>query len=164
MTGKTHLLAGLVIGVMMAEPLGFPNSQAIFVIGAAALGSLLPDLDSPKSIITNLFPPVRLLFFWTTHRGILHTAIIPSILAIAAYLLPQYMVLWALCAGYLSHISLDAMTKGGVPFLWPVWKGNFHLLPPFFRITTGGISESLFVLLCILGTLWLAWPQIAHFL
>ncbi len=47
MTGKTHIAIGVAAGLTMAY--GKPINQQLIIITASSLGSLIPDLDHPKS-------------------------------------------------------------------------------------------------------------------
>ncbi len=50
----------------------------------------------------------------------------------------------AFVIGYLSHLAADAVTKHGVPALWPLPR-DFGWLPRPFRITTGEPMEYIIV-------------------
>lgn len=47
MTGKTHIAIGVAAGLTMAY--GKPVNEQLIIITASSLGSLIPDLDHPKS-------------------------------------------------------------------------------------------------------------------
>lgn len=47
MTGKTHIAIGVAAGLTMAY--GKPINEQLIIITASSLGSLIPDLDHPKS-------------------------------------------------------------------------------------------------------------------
>ena len=66
MTGKTHIAIGVAAGLTMAY--GKPINQQLIIITASSLGSLIPDLDHPKSKLNqNLFflkiELFRIIFF-----------------------------------------------------------------------------------------------------
>lgn len=56
MTGKTHMAIGIAAGLTIAH--GKPINEQIIIIAASSLGSLIPDLDHPKSKLNQ-----RLLLF-----------------------------------------------------------------------------------------------------
>ncbi len=56
MTGKTHIAIGIAAGLTMAYDK--PIKEQLIIIGATTLGSLIPDLDHPKSKLNQ-----KLLFF-----------------------------------------------------------------------------------------------------
>ena len=75
MTGKTHLAIGVAAGLTMAY--GKPIEQQLIIITASSLGSLLPDLDHPKSKLNQklLFLKnelYRIVFFITLAGGFLY--------------------------------------------------------------------------------------------
>lgn len=47
MTGKTHMAIGVALGLTLAKDQSI--NQQLIIVGASALGSLLPDLDHPKA-------------------------------------------------------------------------------------------------------------------
>lgn len=55
MTGKTHIAIGVAAGLTIAY--GRPINEQLIIITASSLGSLIPDLDHPKSKLNQ-----RLLF------------------------------------------------------------------------------------------------------
>lgn len=125
MQGKTHMMGGLVTGLVtmkVMEPT-LPTTLGAAFIGAAVLGSLFCDIDMTQSTIGRRAKPASLIvstFF--SHRTITHAPI--TILAI--YLLIRLVspasepmaFYFALGAG--SHILLDMLNKKGVPLLYPI--------------------------------------------
>ncbi len=91
----------------------------------AAVGSLVPDLDHPRSIISYLilrpiermtFIPVRrIIGLALGHRGPLHWPI-PWALASLLAFLTGHDLLAAVLLGALLHCLEDALTTRGVPF------------------------------------------------
>lgn len=92
MTGKTHLTVGILTSVSLTALSLFPiePSHALILIGGAAYGALLPDIDADYSIAKNKF----LISSWIyrmlanlfnrngrktcfAHRGIMHSLFIP---------------------------------------------------------------------------------------
>jgi inner membrane protein len=58
---------------------------------------------------------------YVPHRSVTHSLIGMSYVLVVAYLsMPSY--LYAVAAGYFSHLLADAFTVAGVPFLWPYPK------------------------------------------
>jgi inner membrane protein len=53
MKGKTHLGVGIVTSIALYEKLSLDFN--IISLGVVAVGSLLPDIDHPKSMINNIF-------------------------------------------------------------------------------------------------------------
>jgi inner membrane protein len=164
MTWSTHLMAGLsALWLMEALPTSQPENMALLA-GAAALGSLLPDLDAAESKIKHLsiagikpfLLPSQMIYGQLGHRSFLHS--LPGLTfcgCISLLLLPfvGWQIALALWLGYASHLATDAMTRSGIPWLYP-HRERFHLLPPRLRITTGSPEEEIiFVLLSLFALL-----------
>lgn len=84
MLGKTHRLGGIMVGatapIIIEKTLNMPvENIALFTtvtILGGAIGSLLPDLDHPNSIISKKLKPVsKVVREFTHHRGVTHTLI-----------------------------------------------------------------------------------------
>lgn len=71
------------------------------------------------------------------------------------YLYPdiQYLLPWIAVYGVLIHIMCDAVTKGGVPLLWPLTGKRFAL----GLFTVGGKGEQLVTIIGILGFIGALW-------
>ncbi len=103
---------------------------------AAILGSLLPDIDTPKSKLGSKFlcpiteKPV------SSHRGFTHS-IVGMLLIVGIIGIPlQEEITKYVAIGYLSHLMADMLNPGGVPLLWPK-KDRFRI--PI--INTGSTAE-----------------------
>jgi inner membrane protein len=155
MTGKTHLIIGVGAGLLMVHYAPQPTlASTVGIIALAGLGALLPDVDSPNSTINSWIPPLRLLTWFFKHRGIFHTVFIPLILVLIGFYQPQLQTwLNALSVGYLSHLIADCMTIHGLSVLYPL-SIKVHLLPPGFRVQTGGIVERLLLLGLVAGIVY----------
>jgi len=135
MQGRTHLIAGLLVGALIQPDLA--------IVVAAGVGALLPDIDHPNSLISRrvgiLAMPVHLTL---SHRGALHSGLIVALLLLGALYVPERYRLHAIScvAGYASHLLLDALTVSGIPLLWP-HSARFRLLG--IRIRTGSLVENL---------------------
>lgn len=77
MTWKTHLIGGVQAGILLAVATGAEPQTAVLEIGAASLGSLLPDLDHPDSKISRSDLLIEIvskgLSKVTKHRREVHT-------------------------------------------------------------------------------------------
>jgi endonuclease YncB( thermonuclease family)/membrane-bound metal-dependent hydrolase YbcI (DUF457 family) len=123
---------------------------------AAAVASILPDADYPKSQLGHLLGSVsedlNRLF---GRRSFLH-----SLLALVLITLVLGLPLWwligrpepviAVFVGYGSHLFADMMTVGGVQLFWPssliaVFPGRDE-----YRVVSGGNSERVFVIFALL--------------
>jgi membrane-bound metal-dependent hydrolase YbcI (DUF457 family) len=57
--------------------------------------------------------------------------------------------------GYVTHLATDAMTKTGVPLLWPLTKERIRILPTWMAASTGGALDWFVGFACTAATLWL---------
>jgi len=138
-TGKTHLIIGLTAGLALAL---FTNSTVVnglAITAAAGVGSLVPDIDTPNSTISNKARPIRLFTFWIPHRTLTHSLIVLGLVSLLS-VLSVFGVAFAI--GYASHIVADMSTTRGIPLFYPLWGRSLHLLPYPLRLTTGGLVES----------------------
>lgn len=77
MTWKTHLIGGAQAGIVVCAASGATQTETVAIISASLLGSVLPDLDQPKSklaqsdILVHVLSAVISKF--TKHRGFTHT-------------------------------------------------------------------------------------------
>jgi membrane-bound metal-dependent hydrolase YbcI (DUF457 family) len=157
MQWKTHMVIGLSsLWLVELVPPGLEMEHFPLMVGAAAFGSLLPDLDAAESKIKHLsfagikpfFLPARAIYRDFGHRGFLHSGSALALLGLFAIPL-VYWLGWqtgvALVLGYGSHLAADACTRSGIPWLYvPLLhpsKKRYHLLPPRYRFVTGSEAE-----------------------
>lgn len=146
MEGRTHIVGGVAAGLALAS---YSALDPFVIVGAAVVGSLLPDIDHAKSKISTSNPIMSLvsavvnIFF--THRTFTHSAVF---LVLVGYLF--YRLDWlpgllpGMVVGIASHLILDAMTKQGIKFLWPL---NATIRIPLFIRTGSGVERVVEVLL-----------------
>lgn len=182
MTGITHRLAGITVGIVVIEGLHVNDikMQAV-IIGGCILGSLLQDIDNPQSIISYKIPVVRSIFglfqkmirmfscllpnkqgnyirSCIGHRGLTHSLFGAVVIMVISCLITRFTIFsdklfpMGLGIGLLSHIILD-LFSGGVRLLLPFSNRNIKIM----KIRTGGVVEILicFVFLCFLSN-WVA--------
>ena len=138
MMGKTHLAAGILAGELTA--LAYYHASiipALIVIGSAAIGSLLPDIDHPGSLLSSSSRLSRhisnSIAAVTPHRGLTHTPIFAGlIIAVLYYFLQQRIsycdpICIGLAVGILSHLVLDTLTERGVMWAWPIIPKHLQL-------------------------------------
>lgn len=164
MTGKTHLAFGTAIGIVCASHYflydngTLPNS--LLFLGAAMIGSLFPDLDSPKSIINQKNPTRNIINKLFGHRGFIHSPIFIILLSFLLFFLTNKanitdIWVYGLAIGFISHIFLDMFNKAGIPLLYPLSKHHFHC----GRIRTGSKKEIpfVFIIFFVLLIIYLIW-------
>ena len=102
-------------------------------------------------------PLAVVLYRGLGHRGLLHSLAGLGLLSAIALSFVQWwgwQPSFALVLGYGSHLAADAMTKSGIPLLYPS-KKRYHLLPKGVRITTGSQAEDVLLPLLALVVLFL---------
>ncbi len=132
---------------------------AAFVVALAlvALGSLLPDIDHPSGSLAQkkvlglrpLKPFAHGIGVVFGHRGATHSLLaLLATLAFGewpAYPWAGYNVGWLIGWGFALHLLADALTKSGIPLLWPL-PVRFGLPPPRdLRLSTGTWREGAIV-------------------
>lgn len=148
MTGRSHLCFGIITGSATAACLYGDNNigMGIGVLSSVILGSLFPDIDNRKSLISK---KMKILSVITNklfgHRGFLHSPVfILLITLLSLNCLPEryHFIAWGYTVGLAGHLFLDMLTAGGVPLLYPFYKKRFRII----RARTGGRAE-LFILI-----------------
>lgn len=152
MMARSHVVVGLASWIAAAPALHLPVIDPLGLV-IVVLGSLLPDIDHPKSWVGRRTRPVSTAIASALgHRGVTHSAIavagLTFLLLHAGY---GRDAVAALTIGYLSHLAADMLTPRGLRLAWP-FPGTWSL--PLCR--TGSATENLIVLLLIGGIgLWL---------
>lgn len=151
---STHVTFGLGCWIGYAQMRGIPLQPIPMAL--VSIGSLLPDIDHPKSKFGSAVPfisyPFSAIF---GHRGITHSLL--AVVGIAVALLVYGFNLWfvaPLAVGYLSHLVGDVFTNSGAPLLWP--KKDKISIPVF---NTGTWAESMFRFALALLVLWMLWKH-----
>lgn len=127
MMAGAHVVLGAAAWFAAAPRLGLPAMDPV-ALALAVAGSLLPDIDHPKSWVGRRLRPVSTITAAVLgHRGATH-----SLLAVAGcgWLLfhdgtPRAIVA-PLLVGYLSHLAGDLLTPRGLRLAWPL-KGTWAL-------------------------------------
>ena len=119
-----------------------------FVLLLAGAVSLLPDIDSSKSVYGKiLFPLSRLIERHFPHRTFTHSFFMTAILAIGAIPLAfeGTEFYFAALIGFFCGWFLDVFTKAGVSAFYPMSMARL-VIPanPALRLSTGSKNEWLF--------------------
>ena len=160
MMAPTHIVFGLFSTTGLFSMCSISLHKDLPAVGAVILGSLLPDIDSPRSSLGRLLPflsaPVERRW---GHRTVTHCLLMAGALSVLLLPLCFYRgtMYAALLIGYLSHLLIDCATKSGVPLFHPhpsrcVLPGNSR-----YRVKTGSLGEH-GVLLVLLLMLALVFP------
>lgn len=158
MIAVTHQTFGITFGLITVfflqlfniQPNGIGESLIFFVL--VLLGSLLPDLDTPKSKLGRKFWPISFIIsLFVKHRTATHSLLFVAVVgAVSGILFATFSSSWffilAITVGTSSHIVGDWLTKRGVPFLYPFKKERFKA-PITFE--TDGFVEKILCLVLI---------------
>ncbi len=142
MTAPTHIAFGLLTVASSFSLFSMSFHRNLPAVACAIIGSLLPDVDSPRSSIGRAMPfaSIPIERRWG-HRSITHSLL--CMLALSVVTLP--LLAWetacyaAILIGYMSHLIADSTTKSGVPLFYPhlavcVFPGSAR-----YRIKTGSL-------------------------
>lgn len=150
MMGRNHVIVGL--GLYLAADLylgsGGTTPASVNCLGVVALGSLAPDLDTPKSSLgRRTWPVSRTVSSLIGHRGFTHSILACLLVSLGLEVASQYYPGWlayfvAFGIGYASHVVADWFTTEGVPLFWP----NRKRFRSPLRFRTNGPGELLFSL------------------
>jgi len=136
MLGRTHFLAGAVVGSFFSWP----------SLLAAAAGALVPDIDSADSTLGKMIKPISFLIEKTVgHRTFFHSIGAAALAYVLGVNLFQPDCVLAFALGYASHIILDIFNPAGVELFWP-----FPCKIALPLVETGSLLDN------ILGVLFLA--------
>lgn len=138
MLAKGHIIAGLATYtggtlLMITKVPSYTLSVSMIGAGLAGtiLGSLLPDIDSPKSSIGQLVPIVsHVISGIFGHRTVTHNLFFSLFWFVLAHNTGAHG-LWALAWGVFIHILLDSLSLQGVPWLYPFIKQKIKIVGPF---------------------------------
>ncbi|MEL5850028.1 MAG: metal-dependent hydrolase [Candidatus Igneacidithiobacillus chanchocoensis] len=199
MDGSTHFPIGLLAGLEVASK--FPLLQAslpyaypggLFLLaGAAAVASLLPDIDHPKSRLGRFVPlpsaerfngpnappkvgrriPFTGIVIW--HRGPTHSLLAAAIVFVGIWLAfvgHGYAFPVALMAlvGYLSHLAVDLFNYTPEWLFWPFVGGKRgKWVLPWPKMQAGGAGDHVIGAMASLGVLLVVagrlTPVLSHF-
>ncbi|MHC1750653.1 MAG: metal-dependent hydrolase [Cellulosilyticaceae bacterium] len=121
MNYKAHLVGGIAFGagtLYTTHRFGIALTP-ILVIGGATIGSILPDIDHPKSFLGRRIPLIPKLIYRTVgHRTLTHSLLFALAISFLIRTFNNPLAIGVL-AGIVSHILLDMLTPQGVSYLYP---------------------------------------------
>lgn len=139
MLAKTHVIIGAAAWIVFSKVTQTPVAALLTVI--AAVSSLLPDMDHPKSVFGQIIKPASIIISKIFgHRGITHSFLAVFLVGFCMWKYggAESQIITAVSIGYLSHLFADFLTPQGVPLIYPL-KTKFRFLITF---KTGGFGES----------------------
>lgn len=163
MMAVTHQMLGLTFGLVAISICSIfqiiPNNlfDLTNFLVLVLFGSLLPDLDTPKSKLGRKVPIISYPMNWIFgHRKITHSLLFVVITLILGILIGQALKLTfslqiALAIGTLSHILGDYVTNNGVPLFAPFSKKRYKF---FVTFNTNSLTERFVSLFLLIFNLW----------
>ncbi|MFA5879825.1 MAG: metal-dependent hydrolase [Candidatus Margulisiibacteriota bacterium] len=147
MIAPTHAGLAITVGLIF----GIPKTAICYITA----GSLLPDIDHPRSAIGRVFffvsAPLNRYF---GHRKLIHSLVLWAPVTIIGFL--YFQILGWIGLGAITHVLLDCWNTTGVELLTPITEKIFVLGSRKYRIASGSRSE--FVVLCLFILLmWGSW-------
>lgn len=155
MLAKSHISLGLLGGIVaypLAQKFGIAKELYLtLLLPLILLGSLLPDIDEPKSFIGRKFPVISRIFSISfSHRGFTHFLIFPLIFVAIGAIFAHAIItpcLFALAYGIFLHQVGDMLTISGIPhYFFPLFRKKAVLLPQALRFRTGSVAEKLILI------------------
>ena len=133
MNYKTHINGGILVGLYVNIQMINTSiiSKGIF-LGAAVVGSILPDIDHKNSYIGKKAKTVsKTISKLAGHRKLFHAPLMYLLsYSISIGMINDKLLLACikgLFLGVLSHLFLDSFTIGGLPWFYPLSKKKFSL-------------------------------------
>ena len=166
MTGFNHIVGGVAITGITASfwDINIFSNQS-FVI-TTIIGSLLPDIDKPNSLLGRLFFPIsKFIDRRWGHRTITHSLIFHLIVTLifyfAEYILnnPNYHLTFIFSIAVLVHFFCDMVTVSGVPLFYPFFK-NSCVLPanPENRLSISNPSHNFLTSFFFIFLIFISYP------
>ncbi|MYM92749.1 metal-dependent hydrolase [Duganella vulcania] len=150
MKASSHMLLGTALYAGYVAMTGRPLS--IVEMAVAAVASLLPDIDHPKSTFGRIVPIISVpLSAIVGHRGITHSLLaVFGMALLGATSFHSSSLAMALVIGYLSHLVGDFFTNSGIPLAWPLKRR--YVIP---LLKTGSFAEYLLMVVLCFVLFWL---------
>lgn len=151
MTHKTHLVGGAVLaGVIHQHFFTMTDVQFACYYTAALVGSILPDIDHPKSLISQTVFFLHYPFRKLGHRKATHSILaVFAVMVLTSMLFKVRYIGWSIGIGYSSHLILDMLNPRGVPLLYPFIKSRYKVA----TIHTGSKVEEIIYFLLVVSLL-----------
>lgn len=157
MMAGSHIVVGAALWALTAR-LSELDAIAPQSLAAAALGSLLPDIDHPHSWAGRKVPFISIpLSLLLGHRGLTHSALAVVACAMVLAIMGTGWLAAPVVVGYLSHLLADGLTPSGVPLMWPS-KRRFTLN----LCRTGSLTEIAIVAAIAIAGGWAAGIDLSH--
>lgn len=178
MLAPTHSVFGIFLTLIILAVFGVQWGLHWTIILFAVLGSIIPDIDHPRSVIGKLFLPISIpLERRYGHRSVTHS-LIGWAVSSALFAVLVLFVFWilgfvlrfdvggwdlpprwiaAFSISYFSHLVLDMFNKRGSQMFWPDSGRDVIPKNPKLRPESGARVEVL-IFFILLALMFLAFP------
>ncbi len=135
---KTHIVSSLTLGAGLSIIFSYPFHIA-YVIGIS-FGSLLPDIDEPKSFIgRRSFGIANYVKNRYGHRGVTHSLFAWMLVSLIFLIYPSPLTV-GIALGYFFHLMGDFFSVRSIPVFAPF---NTDDAKPPFTYKTGSLTEDI---------------------
>jgi len=129
MNAPTHIISGFVFAGTLCSFTDVNVFENPEYIAACALFSILPDIDTTKSLIGKICYPVSwMLYRKCGHRTITHSLVFLFFVWAVLYalfrldIIPSTDIVKIAVFSTIGHFVFDMVTVSGIPLLYPVFK------------------------------------------
>lgn len=151
MIAPTHMTFSFFFTLLGVTMLGYTMNMSIPAYLFGFLGAVLPDIDTPRSIIGRIFKPVSSVIERKYgHRTVTHSILGWGIASVVALPLlfwhKEYYLFFSL--SYFSHLILDMFNQQGITLFWPDRKRDV-VGRSVMRLPTGDKREFILMIIFI---------------
>ncbi|HHQ4326857.1 TPA: metal-dependent hydrolase [Clostridium perfringens] len=135
---KTHLTTSAAIAI---PTLAAVNELSVVTVLGVAIGSLLPDIDTPKSFVGRRLYPIAYIINKTFgHRGVIHS-LLPIILIGGLAIFFKSLFIGAIAFGFFLHLVEDTFSRKGIKWFAPINDIDIKMPFEFLTYETGSLKE-----------------------
>jgi inner membrane protein len=151
MIAPTHITFSFFFTLLGVTMLGYTMNMSIPAYLFGFLGAVLPDIDTPRSIIGRIFKPISSIIERKYgHRTITHSLlgwVVASIVTLPLlFWHKEYYFFFSL--SYFSHLILDMFNQQGITLFWPDRKRDV-IGKSVVRLPTGDKKELILMIVFI---------------
>lgn len=124
-----HIIYAEFVGWMIFVLLDFTLEESVIYFICILIGSLLPDIDHPKSKFGKKIKPLsKFLYNKVGHRTLTHSIFIITVIYFSYNIaFGMDVVSTGLMIGCVMHIFFDMFTVSGVPLAYPISNKRYKL-------------------------------------
>lgn len=144
MLKRTHITFGVATGLAALDFVTISSNELPIYFTGLIIGSLINDIDTPKSTIGRKLPIIsHLLKILFGHRKLFHSLLFYAFLFSITKAFFPFSLHFGIAIGSASHLIGDMMTPKGIQLFFPIVKKNIKFPLTF---VTGGYFEKLLML------------------